>query len=257
MVIFGRPLNWELIILTGLSTFAAYNFQRMVNIHKRVQQQPNERTKWLYKHKTIIWAGIIIAAIMALYLVKSTNLEQIISAIPFGLIALLYANGLLFKRGIRDLPAIKIFAIAATWIYATAVFPLLNNPALFQEEIGLISLFGVNQFIFIVALTIPFDIRDLKFDDANQKTIPQLIGITRSLSLSVILLVLHSAGFSILYYLNIIDIFCFTGAVLANVITAYCITRTSVQADEIYFTGLLDGMLIVQPLLTVGVTTLI
>jgi 4-hydroxybenzoate polyprenyltransferase len=38
----------------------------------------------------------------------------------------------------------------------------------------------IQRFFFIAAITIPFDIRDLNFDDKNLKTLPQVIGIQKS-----------------------------------------------------------------------------
>ncbi len=57
------------------------------------------------------------------------------------------------------------------------LFPLINYSI--EVESNEIITF-IQRFLFIVSITIPFDIRDLNFDNKNLKTLPQVIGIQKS-----------------------------------------------------------------------------
>lgn len=48
--------------------------------------------------------------------------------------------------------------------------------------------YGIAHYAYVLAVTIPFDIRDLKYDSKSQKTIPQVMGVNASKVLSIALL---------------------------------------------------------------------
>lgn len=78
---------------------------------------------------------------------------------------------------LRNVAFLKLFLIAISYAGVTVLFPLINyNIEVQSNEIVTFS----QRFLFIVAITIPFDIRDLNFDNKNLKTLPQVIGIQRS-----------------------------------------------------------------------------
>lgn len=97
-----------------------------------------------------------------------------------GLITFLYAIPFLPKRflydekqNLRSVGGIKIYVIAFVWSGVTVFIPLVNNGSVISEEVFITAL---QRFIFVVVLTLPFEIRDLKFDSLRLATIPQTIG---------------------------------------------------------------------------------
>jgi len=66
------------------------------------------------------------------------------------------------------------------------LLPLLNNDVPITSDV-LIDL--VQRFLFILALMVPFEIRDLKYDEPNLKTIPQVFGVSGSRLFGMVLLV--------------------------------------------------------------------
>ena len=92
---------------------------------------------------------------------------------------------------------------------------------------------------------LPFDIRDLKVDAYNEvKTIPAIIGVKRTQALSMVLLSVMLIIAFFLYEWNII-----LGLFLSVVLTAFFIKISPKQTEDYFFTGLMDGMMIIQPLL--------
>ena len=71
------------------------------------------------------------------------------------------------------IPFFKIFVIALIWTISTMLLLVLENNMLISQNL---ILHLSARFLFVFAITIPFDIRDLKFDDKKMKTIPIVFG---------------------------------------------------------------------------------
>lgn len=108
---------------------------------------------------------------------------------------------------LRELPYIKIHMIALSWAGMLILFPMINESI--SEHV---VVYTIAHYLYVVGVTIPFDIRDLKYDKAMQRTIPQVLGVNwaRILSafliLSFSLLMLYTAPslwYSPLFYLAI------------------------------------------------------
>lgn len=105
-----------------------------------------------------------------------------------GLITVSYSWPLLWRKSnLRDINSLKIFVIAFVWATVTVVLPLLSGK--FAIDRNVVIEYG-QRFVFVLVLTLPFDIRDVRFDTYQLGTIPQIIGIKRSRVLGVFLLCL-------------------------------------------------------------------
>jgi 1,4-dihydroxy-2-naphthoate octaprenyltransferase len=90
-----------------------------------------------------------------------------------------------------------------------------------------------------MALAIPFDIRDLKVDSADKRTLPQALGISGSKFLASVFL---ATSFAIQFLVfqstfNFFQPFYFV-MVLALILFA------NPNRKELYFSGLIDGVLV-------------
>ena len=90
------------------------------------------------------------------------------------------------KRNIRNYSRIKIFIVAFCWAAVTVLFPLTVEPEIDYLNA---SILFFQRFIFVVVYTLPFEIRDLKFDSIKLKTIPQLFGLKKTKQLAYVLLI--------------------------------------------------------------------
>ena len=146
-----------------------------------------------------MWLGGVGAFVTLFFL----PLEIVLMMLPFGVVSINYSTAITpskkKRRGLRDIPGAKIFIIALTWTCATYMLPLgqylLESPDLALIEVWkkLLEMdnlwFFLERFAFVLAITIPFDIRDLAYDSPNKKTIPQVIGANWSKLLAVLLLI--------------------------------------------------------------------
>lgn len=229
--------NYVLIFLMFFATLFSYNFQRIVRIGGS-QELKSERHIWIEDNKkslnVITSISFVIASLISFYLFEIKLLVAL--SIPF-LIVVLYATCSTKSRtGLRDLPYVKIVVIALVWAVIVGGLPIYLSGNLSN----LITIV-LDKFLFIVAITIPFDIRDLNVDKSSQKTIPMLIGIKGSKGLALLLL-LGSFYLNFSLGSNILLTSVFYG------LTLFLIIKSSEKQSELYFSGLIDGLLILSPL---------
>ena len=90
------------------------------------------------------------------------------------------------KINFRGLKGLKIHLVALCWVLMTVFLPLtLEGKSL--REFSLI--YGLQRYIFVIAATLPFEIRDLKLDHPNLSTWPQRWGVKKTKILGLILLI--------------------------------------------------------------------
>ena len=100
-------------------------------------------------------------------------------------ISILYSIDIKFKnkiilRKFRNIPYLKIFLISFTWSCITDLIPSL----IIENKINYNTL--IQRFLFVVSITIPFDIRDKNIDSNYLKTLPQIFGKNKSLLISIL-----------------------------------------------------------------------
>ncbi|ETN96701.1 UbiA prenyltransferase family protein [Zhouia amylolytica] len=90
-------------------------------------------------------------------------------------------------KNIRSLTGIKVFIVASVWALITVVLPVLDKRL---EMTGDLVVETVQRFLFVVAVMVPFEIRDLSRDAQNLKTIPQLLGVRKAKMFGILLMLL-------------------------------------------------------------------
>lgn len=166
------------------STILSYNAIRFINIDKIREVS----STWMKSHRaalitlnTISFLGLIIIA----YQLK---FESLVVLLPFLLATSLYVTPFrLWKLNLRDVPGLKLFLIAFSWAGVTVLFPIVQNELSIDENVILLFF---ERFLFVVAITIPFDIRDIDYDNPKLFTLPQVIGIRKSKIVGIISIVL-------------------------------------------------------------------
>lgn len=239
------------------STLCSYCLQRYVQLPER-KEVLSERQNWLVTNRFYLGATVVVSGIAAAILgLTILNMEQILWLLPVGLISLLYSIRFIGnkrkKSGLRDLPGIKIFMIAISWVFLCGFLPVWIN-GLDRFSMGELLLICVEKLLFVIAITIPFDIRDLRYDDARKKTIPQLLGISGSIYLATALLVI---GCIIAFAGSVYSPEVITGLGLSTVSTIWILLNVHKDTPELYYSGLIDGTLILQLLLVIGTINLL
>jgi len=103
-----------------------------------------------------------------------------------GIIVLLgYAFPLLKQKNLRSISALKIYLVAFCWSLAVVLAPAIHYKVVVNYKI---ILEAIQVFLLVIALIIPFDIRDLKYDSHLLATLPQRFGVQKSKRIAYFLL---------------------------------------------------------------------
>lgn len=146
-------------------------------------------------------------------------------------------------KRLRDLHFLKIFLIAAVWAWVTVWLPAAETGAGWNRATLLMML---ERASFIFAITLPFDVRDLKIDRHTRvATLPAFLGIPLTVALSFFLLLLMMVFAGMNRYPPGVMAALGASAALSAALSAF---SWKIEHDY-YFSGLLDGMMVVQFLL--------
>jgi len=230
------------------STLFIYAGHRVVGMEKVKKFADKGRYAVISTFRNHIWIYTVIGALLSAYFFfqvdwRMRGLILLPGVLSVGYILPAFGG----KKRLRDFNFIKIFLVAFVWAWVTAALPWLY----FGKEISLnFFLLFIERFFFIFAITIPFDIRDLKVDEhTNVVTIPKSIGIKRSIQLALgmlaVMIVIASYFFATGFYSEGV----YFGILVSFLVTAWVVFVSDRQKHDYFFTGLVDGMMILQPVL--------
>ena len=159
------------------ATITGYNFVKYFGIAK---WHHRSLANWL---KVIQVFSLVCFGLMCYYSLQLQNNSLLLIA-GFGMVTFLYAIPFLPKKwyldtqqNLRDISGLKVYVIALVWSGVTVVLPLLDSNGVFNQD-AIITI--CQNFILVIALMLPFEIRDLSYDSLKLATIPQKIGIKRT-----------------------------------------------------------------------------
>lgn len=107
-------------------------------------------------------------------------------SVGLGLGTLLYIVPFFGKKNLRNRYGLKIFIVGLVWAGVTVLLPYFSYEAAWQDDL---LLNFIQRFLWVVVLTLPFDIRDLVYDSKELGTLPQRMGIGRTKVLGLVLVV--------------------------------------------------------------------
>ncbi len=230
-------------------THFLYAIHRIVGLQKVKPFQKGGRYKVIarFRHHILLYA--VISALACAYLIFQLRWALWGLLLIPCLLSLAYVLPFLGKnRRLRDLHYIKIFLIALVWSWLTVVFPIKAQELIIPQQ-SLWLLFLERTF-FVFAITIPFDIRDIQIDRYNEvKTIPAVLGAQRSKWLALVLLSISALFCHFNFMQQVYSISTYTGMLASYLLAAALIYYTDRVKHDYFFTGLLDGTMVFQPLL--------
>ncbi len=195
----------ELTTITNESYYAAftfcgvmgiYNFHRLV---KMSQRSGSVWMSWVAEKSKWLWILVLLCFIIGtvLFFTELWNGRYNVIFLLFAalLLSLWYIIPMRGKT-LRKLPFFKSPVIALNWVLIICVFPVVNEGVDLVPFILPICLI----WLFVVALTIPFDVRDLQYDGSGNFTIPQFIGRQNSMRLGMFLVLLFFSTFGYLFH---------------------------------------------------------
>ncbi len=246
----AKPVPSVLALLFA-STLGLYNFCLLVIKPKNPQASPYRRARWFFKyHRLMISITMIcLLALIPLFFMLSMQAKMLL--VLLALLSVGYGLPLFSnsgrRSGLRNVPGLKALLITLVWTLSCVLLPVLEAHAQGLTRISDLDVFilTAKRFIFIAALTVPFDIRDLFQDQiAGLKTIPVAFGEKKAYLICQFLL----AGYIGLLFLFRHNGFNadFIALTCVAVLTGWLIFRSTWQRNEYYYLLYLDGVLILQ-----------
>src|SRR5687768_12487782 len=178
---------FQYVILIGVATAALYSVHRVVGLHKLAHVQKLERYAVIRKYKAHIWLYCVLWITLSVwFFIPFFELKFLLLLLPGGAIAFAYVLPFMAHgKRLRDVGWIKILLIGWSWGWLTAFIPAYyfgNIPLLISIVIAMERMF------FIIAITIPFEIRDINIDKSvGLITMPARFGMKETYRIGNIL----------------------------------------------------------------------
>jgi len=131
-----------------------------------------------YQYSKFFWKILILNGIAGVFcavlIIQNHNIERLYKWLVIVILGLVY-NSYFLENYIRKIPLLKVFYVGLVWALVNSwlSFPEFNAPIFWTS------------FLFVTALVLPFDIRDMNNDDVI--TFPKLIGVQNTKYLAYIL----------------------------------------------------------------------
>lgn len=193
------PYNYSIVLLEFSSTLLLYNLSIWISRPKDYSQSPYERTRWIFSHQSLFYLFNLFAFLLLGYALLQVHFYTFIYLGFIGLLSLGYAVPIFRIQGkwqsLRHIPYIKVFYIALIWSLSTVGLVYIESLSGLQA-VGWdrVLYLLMSKFLFIVLVTLPFDIRDMKQDSFyHLKTVPLRLGRDRTERLCYSLIAVHLA----------------------------------------------------------------
>ncbi|MNJ91569.1 prenyltransferase [compost metagenome] len=250
-----------ILAIIFFGTIGIYNFSMLLSKPKDPKHSPYIRVRWIFSHHRLIISITLISVLCLiplglLYLSIEAKLLMIFTAV----LALGYNIPFLTlnnqKIGLRNIPGIKLFLIALVWSVSCVLLPVVELEHNYQINISTAEtlLLVAKRFLFIAAITIPFDIRDLFQDKLYAlKTIPVMLGEKKAYIFCQFLLIGYLALLLLFRQAAISDIIALT---LTLLLTGWLIFKSNIKKNEYYYFFYIDGTMLLQYVVLVIATCL-
>lgn len=258
LTLFLAKNKWEVdasVCFLFFSTLLVYSLHRLVGLNKARKVRMTDRYKTILSYRKHIFGYAIIGLIGSLYFFFALDIIAQVIIAGLGVISLTYVLPVFKGKRLRDFDFIKVFLVALVWSAVCVFIPLINNDIPIGTEF---ILFFIEYALYVFAITLPFDIRDKNLDTyVGVKTLVLYLGSKESKRISQFLLFV--AGILAVYlHLNYFEISAYgwSRGVLYVFLIAY-IAYLDDEMNDYYFSGILDGSLILGPVILVFLNNLL
>lgn len=248
-IIYNLPTNnlWIVLLMVFSFTFFTYNGQRLYRLNQKIIEKNNlgKRLKWVIKHQISLTISSVIFGLIGLLCTLFIDSYCFLILIPLGGLSIFYVIPLIpiYKgsSSLREIPYLKIIVIGITWSIAIIWLPMMDTRYTVGMDTSTLVISLLQVFLYVFAITLPFDVRDIKFDKITHiKTIPRLIGVKNTIVFSEILL---ATSVLLIYFLPV-GLY-FYPLILGHIITMIIIAFTNERRNELFYAGWIEGSVII------------
>ena len=232
-------------------TWCIYSILRLVKINDGSFRIPDPRVYQITSHQTHLLIIVTLTAILGFYYFVLLNTGSKLLLLGFSFIALGYGIPLWFgKFPLRQLPYLKSFIVPVVWGVIAVLLPAKQEGELMKPSTVLLF---AERFLFVFAITVPFDIRDIANDRAqNIATLPVVLGVKRVINWAAVALLACAVVMILLTFgvqLSSISIATCSVEIFIYIIAAVLIYASQREQHDYFYSGLIDGLMILEPIL--------
>jgi len=236
--------NSPLALLIFFSTIVIYAMHRIIGFTIIDRTIENRRLHVIRRFQSHIIIYAIFALAGAAFFIFRVERAILLLLIPPAIISTLYVSPLFRNRRLRDISYLKIFLIASVWIWITVCVPLMYFGNYDAVQLGVVS---TEKLFFMLAITLPFDIRDLKVDQLqNVKTLPMKLGVSKTRKLIKVSLILAIVSVAFSFALGVYSASQTVGLSLFYMLLGYLIHTAIKKEHDYFYSGMLDGTFLLQ-----------
>lgn len=160
--------EWHVPVSVFFGSHMLYSFHRLYKIDFIPIDQLQNRHRWILSRANWVRYGMMTSMLCGLVLLPNFQADTIIWLIPAGLVSIGYTIPILPAdegwRRFRDIPYTKPIIIAFTVAYFTLAFPVFAQLGMEGVFEGAFLRSFSERVLFLLAVTIPFEMRDLQND---------------------------------------------------------------------------------------------
>jgi 4-hydroxybenzoate polyprenyltransferase len=247
-LILDIPISYQytfpLLPIVFCSTFFIYNIDLIAKPDGFEAKVASGRLEWRIKHRSVINIVNIFVGLFIMVISFYSSYEAFLFFLHLAIISLAYYFS--FEIGaakiisLRKVPFLKAFVITYVWAGSSVLLPALKNGmSLGSSEV--LQLF-IERYLFLFALAVIFDIRDLSFDVQHIRTIPGRFGSNKTKVISLILLLIAC----LMVFIHYQNTYLISAFILSFIIAAVLIYIARADSGEYYFLFLVDGAMALQ-----------
>jgi 4-hydroxybenzoate polyprenyltransferase len=229
-----------LILFIFCSTIFVYNVY-ILNYTSR--SKDSNREVWIAKNINSIKIIVLAAFLGLVFNSFFLSLSQLIFLVHLAALSLLYVIPIEIGRyrfSLREFSILKIFILSYVWASVTVLLPAMGIENYTKISVSIVF---VERFMFILALAIPFDIRDFWVDKQNRiKTLPVLMGISGAKQLSISLIMSYVLISFVIHQETYISI----SRLISGILAVYLINKTREGKSETFYMFYIDGIMVVH-----------
>ena len=158
----------ELYVFIFFGSIGCYNFVKYGVEAKKYILVANR----YHKNIQVFSFGCLLFAFYQLFFLSE---RVTVTLIILAAITGLYALPVLPRhKNFRSLSGLKILIVATVWAGTTVILPAISQLEVISWNVKIETF---QRFMMVLILMVPFEIRDLKYDSAALKTLPQRLGV--------------------------------------------------------------------------------
>ena len=149
----NNTLDKEVLLFTFFATITGYNFIKYAGVAKWHHRSLTRSLRAIQLFSLGCFLGMCFygwqLSFATLKILGLLGLLTVLYALP------IFSN----RRNLRSLKGLKIYTIAVVWAGVSVLIPAVEAGLVLDTSIWVLT---IQRFIYVVIITIPFEIRDLK-----------------------------------------------------------------------------------------------